>query len=185
MKRSTVSAIVSLAMLGAGCGPGAPESASTASTAKTSETATASPSPTATIEQYASIVSGESDLKSRMTQLESCDWLGSGSIDANDPVLTCRVGVTTLGLQGTTLATKLRSAGKPGAGNFIGAPPAEIETLVAGTIEQGKGLYALTGKFGRSDCAETGSGACVGVRFDMFSAIRDFDDQIAAWEPYQ
>jgi len=94
-------------------------------------TPTASPSPTvqtATIGQYAGLVNASnSDIR------ESWSGYERNCLLRATPLATCPVVILTLGITAQGLMFKLRGAAKPGVPAYIGAPPAEIERLVADT----------------------------------------------------
>lgn len=104
-----------------------PESAPAAETSTPAPAAT-STAPTATVGQYAGLVNASmTDIRSTWADYDRGCWLRPTKPAA------CPIRVLTLGVSAQGLTFKLRGAAKPGVPAYIGAPPAEIERLVADT----------------------------------------------------
>lgn len=165
---------VLLLLLTAGC----TSSKTVTTTARTLPVVPPSTSSGATVSQYASIVSaGKVQIDNAAAAIAHCP----PTYDPGD--MTCVLGRHTYTLAVETLAVNLTGAGKPGAGQFIGAPPAELSSVIEGTQTAADGLKtaddALT-----AACGSPGSAACGAamVRFD--SAQTQAAAAVAAWSPY-
>lgn len=177
--------LASLSACGSDSAGEPPGQAASASTAAPTESTTPTPEvDTATVEQYASIVAKNQDLKKQIGTMSDCDWLGSGSLDADPASIVCQAGVLTLSFQAGTLSTSLKSAQKPGVPAFIGSPPAEIEALVADTVSASDALEKAAAAANKAGCEQTAAGKCAALRIDVMQAMGDLERELYAWEPY-
>lgn len=138
----------------------------------------------ATVEQYASIIARNGELRDDLDEMAGCDWLGSGSLDYDPELIVCQVGLFGLTMTSDTLAISLEGAAKEGVPAYIGAPPKEIEQLVAETIESANALTAAATAANDADCAQVGSGQCSSLRSGTMRAIANLERTIDAWAPY-
>lgn len=138
---------------------------------------------TATTAQYASIVAENSDISEQLDTMESCDWLGSGSLDPEGSIV-CFAGVLTLSFQAGTLGTSLESASKKGVPAFIGTAPSEIAPLVADTVKSAKALEASATAVNDGGCEKSADGDCQSLRITMTQDMNDLEREIRAWGPY-
>ena len=162
-----------------------PDQAVSDSTQTPTEATSATPEEdTATVEQYASIVAKNQDLKKQIGTMSDCDWLGSGALDADPASIVCQAGVLTLSFQAETLSTSLKSAQKPGVPAFIGPPPDEIEPLVADTVSASDALAKSASAANKAGCEQSAAGKCTALRVDVMQAMSDLKRELYAWEPY-
>jgi hypothetical protein len=121
---------VTITMMLTGCGGDSTsaeveEPASSASDPTPSE----SQEPTATVQQYASVVARSQDLVAHLDEMGACNWTGPGPIGEPGD-LTCGLGKLQMEYQAATLRLSLRNAADPeGPKGYIGAPPAELASL--------------------------------------------------------
>lgn len=139
---------------------------------------------TATVNQYASIIAKNGDLAKQIEAMDDCDWLGRGSLDYDPQSIVCTVGVLTMSYQSMTLSLSLTSAQDSTAPAFIGAPPAEIETLVADTVTAADALAEVATATNDAKCEYKGTGKCSRLRADTWSAMSDLERELAGWRPY-
>lgn len=134
--------------------------------------ASSSPSPTeqvATVRQYASAVSPP--IKAiRGTWASYRSHVCTPSSDPGD--LTCGLAPLTLNVQAHTLIVTLTGAATPGVATYIGKPPAELEKLVADTLNAAQGLLSVT------DANNKGTSAQVLTAGTTLMTVLD------RWDPY-
>jgi hypothetical protein len=179
---------IALLLLASGCAGGS-EIGAVAGEQPSRSTAAETPSPSedvvpaATVAQYASIVAKNSDISELLDRLEGCDWIGDGPLDQPGSIV-CMAGIPTLEYSSSTLAVSLESAGKDGVPAYIGAPPAEIESLVTETIAVAQEVSKVARKAGNADCSESPRGRCFNLRIDVWKGLGELDRQLDAWGPY-
>lgn len=185
MTRGLITALAALLLM-AGCG----ESASgdtkvddSKNTASSSPTTDETPLTTATVQQYASIVARNSDLRGQLRDMSDCNWFGMGRLD-RPGYLVCSVGMLTMSYLTGTLASSLTVAAESGSAEYIGAPPQEIESLVDETATTARTLSTAAAKADKKGCGETGRGQCMGLRIDVWQAQNDLKQALQAWGPY-
>ncbi len=164
---------VAALLTGAACSTGSqPVAVSSTPSATTTTTKTA------TVAQYASIVSRQKAAIGTLPHelQQECNLSGSGPV-----TLICQTKILTLHYSAETLSMALDGARKEGVPAYIGAPPAEIRNLVQETI----GTASEVGREAREahQCVTTG-GTCGTAMLLFRTDLPDLDQQFAAWRPY-
>jgi len=135
-------------------------------TTETSPTAEPTSPDTATVGQYAGLVNAEAtDLRETWAYFEEC------SLD-EDLSVACVLRILSLDMQAQLLVLVLDGAMKPGVPAYIGAPPPEIEALVADTREAAQALDDVI-----DDPAEADT-------FEVYLAGSRLMRVLDRWEPY-
>lgn len=192
-KVRVMTAGLAAATLLAGCGGGDDDSgkddASTAPKSSATSQPTSAESPedetsTATPNQYASIVARSSDLRDQLDTMEDCDWIGTGSLDYDTALFTCRIGSLTLSLQAGTLNVSLTTAQNPDRPGYLGEPPTELVDLIAETQSAAAEVEDAFEQIDSKDCGDTGKGACGDIRGRAFRSIGPLQSALRAWDPY-
>jgi hypothetical protein len=115
--------------------------------------------------------------------MEDCNWsVPTLSIDRRGSVV-CRSGMLTTQHEATALKLELAEAQKPSAKTYLGAPPAEIESLVDETMTTAENLANAARSF-PPRCGDSGTGACDAKRWDMEKAISEMLRAYYSWDPY-
>lgn len=167
---------------GIGASPRVPASVSS-STASGSSTS-ADSEPAATTAQYASLVAKQrATLDKHLEEMlgADCDWSSPGQVD-RPGLVVCTMG--TLGMEwgAETLNLVLEGAQKPGVPAYVGAPPAEIQTLVTDTVTASTTLVKAAKA--ADDCVTTDGPDCMSKLLAFSFAMTGMQGQLAAWDPY-
>lgn len=178
MKRLLTAVLVTSALT-AGCSGASGESQKDESRHSPSATPTQAASPTATTQQYASIVARNSAARKSLREMSDCDWLGSGRLDYSPDYFVCNIGLLTMSYTSKTLALSLSHAQQD-----IGSPPSELDSLVSETVDSARTLSKAAAKANAKKCAESGRGTCSGLRADVWLAMGDLQNALQAWGPY-
>lgn len=161
-------AVVSLSA----CGGTAP--AADASPTTTSATPTASPKPTATIAQFASILTEDEKIwRDYNDNITKCAFAGISdtALDSMKTV-TCKFTVQTVTISAKTAAKNFRA---------LPSPPPEIENLQTRTV---KALDALAAIDATTACKDMKSQVCDDAETLTNGAIRPLISVLDAWRPY-
>jgi hypothetical protein len=165
-----------------------------AAVAVKSQAATATPTPSdttttetgeATVAQYASLLARQkASMGKSLDEMlgDHCDWGTPGSVDTRPGYMTCGIGVLSINLQAQTLHAVLDGSAKPGVPAYIGAPPAEIKSLVDETMTAADTLAATSDK--ATKCTSDDAAGCTATLFDFERAMDDLQTEFAAWSPY-
>jgi hypothetical protein len=130
----------------------------------------------ATIGQYASVVA-QYGQKVRDVWAEQHSCLPGDRTD-----FPCTIGWLSLGATVQTFAISMQMAADPDADSWLGEPPAEIERLVAETLDAASVAQNAAEERTNDQC-ETGA-ECEPAERALWQSAGDLVSQIDAWEPY-
>lgn len=135
------------------------------------------PDPGATVEQWASIVAGQSrSVHEAFDSWESDDCLPGDT----DP--TCTANLLIMRYTADTFRLSLNSGYNPSASTYIGDPPEEIHSLVLDTEELADKSAELM-EDAHSSCSDEEED-CLSIAFEAEQHYRNLIDKIDSWAPY-
>jgi hypothetical protein len=179
LRRITVLTVIALAAIGCSGGDDDTDAAEASTTTAVDETTTTEA--TATVGQFASIVAQyRPHITELLPSVGDCELdLVSGQRCGE----VSSIDMLTLSITAETLRTVLSGAGDPSSRTFVGAVPAEIEDLVADTLEEAGFVAEQANIDGTTEpCRPDGSTA--GTCAFFFLHVRSLERVLAGWDPY-
>ena len=181
MQRSTFLIALAAALLFAGCSSRT-ESDEPNGSGGNAETgaavSTTSETPTATIEQFGSIIAEHEGDWDEQVDTTKEDCLDPATVPA------CVFGYMTLGLKADTIHIVLAGAHEAGNPTYIGEPPVEIEDLLADTEIAASKVNPAVEAFQKAGCTDPMDSACLTEYMAMDSAVDELSRKLDAWAAY-
>jgi hypothetical protein len=139
---------------------------------------TTTETPTATIEQFASIVAEHKGDWDEVADRTKANCLDPATVPA------CVLGYMTLGIKADTIHLVLTGAHEAGNPTYIGEPPAEIEDLLTATETAASKVNPAVGAFRKAGCTDPMEPACLSQYMAMDSAVDELSRKLDAWTAY-
>lgn len=160
-----------------GPAPDAPEPV-TEAVATAEPTPSAEEAPAATVEQWASVVAVELE---RVGEAHA-DWEDAicSSLTVDGGAVDCLTLQTVRALVADTTRINVDGAADPDGPRYLGAPPAEVEALVA-DLRAAAAAASAAGKEASDACPGED---CLRAAFGFEMAFGDLREALTAWSPY-
>jgi hypothetical protein len=179
--RLALAGVAAAALVIAGCGGDGDSESATTTTVEAATTTTGSEAPATAEDESAAIRGWASDLAPVFAAFqESSEAISTGCRMVPEDCSTAEViGRITVGLNAERIQLELELTEEA-----RGAPPGEIEDLVATTADAADAVKSSYDAADAEQCPNDGASPCREHLVEFARAVSDMDDELVRWSPY-